>query len=515
MGGRGTGALLLSSLSMLLVEAMPVPAIRVSTANDRPIRADGQYVLYWMTAHRRTRWNFALERAIDHAKRLAKPLVIFEPLRLRYRWASDRLHRFVIEGMRDHATALASKPVTYFPFVEPSPGAASPLLSQLAEDAAIVVTDEYPGFFLPRMIDAVRVRLPAALECVDSNGVMPLRAPGRTFTVAHSYRRWMQKQVLEALFEFPAANPLARVKLPRLTSLPDAVTRRWPAADLVDLLDRGGIGRLPLDHTVQPNAQIRGGAAEASKRMRRFLQRRLSDYAERRNDPDEPATSGLSPYLHFGHLSAHELVSELLAGEGWTPDCASRPNGKNHGFWNVSASAEAFLDQLLCWRELSFNTAFRCPGSYDRYESLPSWALHTLAEHRNDARPRIYRLEQFERAQTHDELWNAAQRELVQTGTMHNYLRMLWGKKILHWTESPEEALSVMIQLNNKYALDGRDPNSYGGIFWVLGRYDRPWGPKRPVFGSVRYMTSESARRKLRLTGYLQRFGGENCPASC
>jgi len=155
---------------------------------------------------------------------------------------------------------------------------------------------------------------------------------------------------------------------------------------------------------------------------------------------------------------------------------------------------------------MGFNMSFRHPDSYDQFDSLPDWARKTLQSHASDPRPAIYTPEEFEHAQTHDELWNAAQTELRTTGVIHNYMRMLWGKKILHWTSTPQEALQVMIHLNNKYGLDGRDPNSYSGIFWVLGRYDRAWGPQRPVFGSVRYMTSDSARKKLRLKKYLARF---------
>ncbi len=157
---------------------------------------------------------------------------------------------------------------------------------------------------------------------------------------------------------------------------------------------------------------------------------------------------------------------------------------------------------------------FRNPHSYDRYDSLPDWAQKTLAEHADDQRPYLYSLEQFERASTHDSIWNAAQRQLVREGVMQNYMRMLWGKKILHWTESPQQALEFMIELNNKYALDGRDPNSYSGIFWTLGRYDRAWGPKRPVFGAIRYMTSESAEKKLRLKSYLKKYAETPQPTS-
>jgi deoxyribodipyrimidine photo-lyase len=169
-------------------------------------------------------------------------------------------------------------------------------------------------------------------------------------------------------------------------------------------------------------------------------------------------------------------------------------------------SAEAFLDQIVTWRELGFNLCWQ-RTDYDRYASLPEWARRTLAAHAADTREHVYGLEPFEAAATHDPLWNAAQRQLVREGRIHTYLRMLWGKKILQWTPSPEAALAVMVELNNKYAVDGRDPNSYAGIFWVLGRYDRAWGPERPVFGTVRYMSSVNTARKVRVKDYLRVWG--------
>lgn len=491
---------------------MSIPRIRHSYANDHDVRENGYYVLYWMIAFRRPRYNFALQHAVDRAKQFGKPLVIFEPLRVRYRWASDRLHRFVIEGMRDNANHFASSPVTYFPYVEPKPGDGTPLLHRLAKKACTVVADEYPCFFLPHLITAVQDRIPARLELVDSNGVMPLRTPDRTFTVAHSYRRWMQKNILDALLETPREDPLKNVDLPKLDSLPSGITKKWPAADFDDLLDGDGISNIPIDHEVKPCTNISGGHVDAGKRLKQFVSKTIHVYNDDRNHPDEHATTGLSPHLHFGHLSAHEVVAAVLNQENWTPDQASPANGKNHGFWNTSEAAEAFLDQVLTWREMGFNLAFREPEKYDKFESLPDWAKATLAETADDERPYVYSLEAFESATTHDELWNAAQRELVRTGVMHNYMRMLWGKKILHWTKSPLDALQIMEHLNNKYALDGRDPNSYSGIFWVLGRYDRAWGPKRPIFGSVRYMTSDSAAKKLRLKQYVKRFQADQVP---
>lgn len=485
---------------------MPIPTIRHSHANDHDVREGGDYVLYWMIAFRRPRYNFALQHAVDRAKQFGKPLVIFEPLRVRYQWASDRLHRFVIEGMRDNAAAFEKRPVTYFPYVEPRPGDGTPLLHVLAERAVTVVTDEYPCFFLPTMIAAVKDRLPARLELVDSNGVMPLRKPDRTFTVAHSYRRWMQKNILDELADMPVMDPLARVQLPRLESLPAKVTRRWKPADFADLLDGDGLSKIPIDHEVRPSPVVTGGAVSAAERLDRFAEKTIHVYNDDRNHPDEHATTGLSPHLHFGHLSAHELVSRILEREDWTPDKAAKPNGKNHGFWNTGEPAEAFLDQVLTWREMGFNLTFRHPDDYDKITSLPDWAQKTIAETASDPRPEIYSLDELEHARTGDPIWNAAQREIVRTGVMHNYMRMLWGKKILQWSATAQDALGAMIHLNNKYGLDGRDPNSYSGIFWVLGRYDRAWGPKRPIFGSLRYMTSDSARKKLRLEKYLKRF---------
>lgn len=488
---------------------MPIPAIRHHHANGHDIRPDGDFVLYWMIAYRRTRYNFSLQHAVDRANQFGKPLLIFEPLRTRYQWASDRIHRFIIEGMRDNAAAVAKTKAAYFPYVEPAPGKGSPLLHQLARQACTVVTDEYPCFFLPHMIDAVKHRIPARLEVVDGNGIMPLRLPDRTFTVAHSYRRWMQKNVLDSLATMPYEKPLSKLKTksPSINDLlPNNVVRKWEHADFESLIEGDGLAAIPIDHDVPPSPSVRGGQADGLKRVDKFVNKTLDVYNDDRNHPDEHATTGLSPHLHFGHIAAHEMVDRIFERESWTPDQASPANGKNHGFWNTSEPAEAFLDQLLTWREIGFNQAFRHPNMYDKLASLPEWAQKSIQQTSDDERPYVYSLEQFEMAETHDELWNAAQTEIVQTGVMHNYMRMLWGKKILHWTRSAQEALDIMIHLNNKYGLDGRDPNSYCGILWVLGRTDRAWGPKRPVFGSIRYMTSDSARKKLRLNQYLERF---------
>jgi deoxyribodipyrimidine photo-lyase len=266
------------------------------------------------------------------------------------------------------------------------------------------------------------------------------------------------------------------------------------------------LARLPVDHAVCP-VPYRGGPVAARAALRRFLDGNLMRYADAACHPDEDARSGLSPYLHFGHLSAHEVFREVTRHEGWSPAQLSGPSGgRRKGWWGMGPSVEAFLDQLVTWRELGYNMCSR-RDDYDRFESLPAWAQATLTRHAADPRPHVYSLGEFESARTHDQLWNAAQTQLLREGRIHNDLRMLWGKKVLEWTAHPREALDVLIELNNKYAVDGRDPNSYSGIFWVLGRYDRPWGPERPIFGTVRYLSSESMQRKRRLCNYWGRYG--------
>jgi deoxyribodipyrimidine photo-lyase len=483
-----------------------VPALRVTARNAAPVRPDRSFVLYWMTAARRPRANFGLDHAIDRARELHKPLVVLEALRCGYRWASDRIHAFVLQGMADNRDAFARTPVVYHPYVERTHGSGKGLLAALAQHACAVVTDEFPCFFLPSMLAAAAHRLDVCLEAVDGNGLLPLRATAAPFLRAVDLRRFLQRHLADHLATAPRQEPLRRLELPQLARLPDEVTRRWPAAAAAEL-DGRDLAMLPIDHAVAPVAGLAGGHRGGAARLRSFLEHGLRDYAERRSHPDADAQSGLSPWLHFGHVGVHQVLHELARHEGWSADrLGSRADGKREGFWGMSTNAEAFLDELVTWRELGFLTCHHRPGDYDRFESLPAWARVTLAAHAGDARPALYSPAELAAASTGDELWNAAQHQLTAGGTIHNYLRMLWGKKILEWTPTPQDAFAVMVELNNRFAVDGRDPNSYSGISWVLGRYDRPWGPERPVFGTVRYMTSESTKRKLRLREWLARW---------
>ncbi|WP_428265782.1 deoxyribodipyrimidine photolyase [Haliangium sp.] len=483
-----------------------MPASRVRLVTDAPVRRERPYVLYWMVAARRTQANFALDRAVDWARVLDKSMLIFEPLRCGYRWASDRLHRFVLDGMADQLERLVRTSATYYPYLEPRPGAGSGLLAALAEHACVVVTDDYPEFFLPRMVAAAGRRVDVRLEAVDGNGLYPIAATDRVFTTAASFRRHLHKSLAPHLDACPRTEPLRR--LPRRTAtLPAAIVTRWPPLPPEELRRRADtlLARLPIDHAVSVSS-VRGGPIAACEVLERFVTHGLARYDSDRRHPDQDVGSGLSPYLHFGHISVHQVFRRLMDRDGWTVDSlAEVPSGRRGGWWGASPEVEAFLDELITWRELGYHTSAK-QRDHDRYESLPAWARETLDEHADDPRPHLYSRAALERAETHDPIWNAAQTQLVREGRMHNYLRMLWGKKVLEWSPTAREALAVLIELNNKYALDGRDPNSYSGIFWCLGRYDRAWGPERPIFGKVRYMSSDSTRRKCRLSRYLATY---------
>lgn len=482
-----------------------VPALRIRKLNDCDLFDDGQFVLYWMTAFRRPFYNFALQRAVEWAEKLQKPLLILEALRSDYPYASDRIHSFILQGMANNAEHFAATTAHYYPFVETENGSGKGLLEKLAESASLIVTDDHPGFFYPHMIQTAAEKISVSLEAVDSNGLLPLRAADHDYPTAYAFRRFLQKELPGHLFDFPVADPLQTPELPKLKFVIEEIQQCWPPATH-ELLAASStsLARLPIDHSVAA-VEERGGFKEAELYLQRFFEERLPDYLQR-SEPEQQVSSELSPFLHFGHISAHQIVQQLFAQENWTIGHLSpETRGKRCGWWGLSEAAESFLDELITWREVGFNAAWLRPD-YDQYHSLPDWARESLAKHRVDPRINIYSLEQFEQSQTHDPLWNAAQNQLRREGRIQNYLRMLWGKKIFEWSPDAETAMQTMLSLNDKYALDGRDPNSISGIFWCLGRYDRAWGPERPIFGKIRYMTSENTARKFSVKKYLQRY---------
>ena len=480
---------------------------RIRIANSRPVRPDGRFVLYWMIAARRPASNFALDRAVAWASALGRPLVILEALRVDYAWASDRLHRFILDGMRDNRRAFRGTQALYYPYVEPAAGSGKGLLSALAAEASVVVTDEFPCFFLPRMVNAAATRLDVRLEVVDSNGLVPL-VRERTFAAAAHYRRFMQKRLVAA--SRPTCPPIIRFAARGCRD-----SRQCPPRSAGDgHRPEHGCCRPPLRRlphcrsTTQSHpSRHREVLPRRAGAFRSFVAKRLTTYHEARNHPDLRGTSRLSPYLHFGHVSAHQVFNAVMRKERWTVGrLPQRATGSREGWWGVGPGAEAFLDQLVVWRELAVPHMRRASRTTTtRTESLPAWARQTLEAHLDDERPHLYSRKQFETAATHDPLWNAAQREMLRDGWFHNYVRMLWGKKILEWSATPQLALAVMEALMNRWSLDGRNPNWYAGYYWTVGRYDRPW-PERPIYGRVRSMSSENVARKIHVTDYLRRY---------
>jgi deoxyribodipyrimidine photo-lyase len=485
------------------------PPSRIRRLNDRPVCSTGAYVLYWMTTARRPGSNFGLQRAVETAVELNRPLVVLEALRCDYPWASDRIHRFVLDGMAANARAFAGRSVLYYPYVEPAPGAGQGLIAALGAHACAIVTDWFPAFFIPRMNESAGRQATVRMEAVDSNGIIPVADHGRAFPTARGYRAFMQRVLKAHVRNVPDMDPLRLLESNSIAVLPGNIASSWPPASPSLLQGNNAeLSMLGIDHSVKPLA-LRGGCETAKRTLRAFVDRKLERYGEAHHHPDLDGTSRLSPYLHFGHISAHQIFEAVMTRERWTTRrLAAGASGAREGWWGVSPSAETFLDQLLVWRELAFNGCGWSEG-LGRYATLPEWARTTLEAHLDDPRPHLYSRETLDAAETHDEIWNAVQRELKHTGWFHGYMRMLWGKKILEWCEHPADALGHMEHLMNRYSLDGRDPVSYASFGWVLGRYDRPW-PERPIFGTVRCMTSGSAKRKLQMKDYLQRHAGSS-----
>jgi deoxyribodipyrimidine photo-lyase len=316
----------------------------------------------------------------------------------------------------------------------------------------------------------------------------------------------MQRNFIECYKQSPKKEPVKDLENKKVITLrKNSSVKGMTVNEYLQKRETTFLNRLPINHSIA-KVTFKGTRKAALQRLDEFAGNGLWKYTENRNDPDENATSGLSIWLHYGKISTFEIVEKLFQQQPreWHFDKITYKKGSASGFFNGNRNIENFLDQLITWREVGFHYAYHEPD-YDKYETLPDWAFQTLEKHKKDPRKYIYELDELAHSRTHDELWNAAQTELREEGVMNNYMRMLWGKKVIEWTPNPEIALAYLIDLNNRYAVDGRDPNSYSGIFWCFGRFDRAW-QERPIYGKVRYMTSESARKKLKLEEYLKKY---------
>ncbi|MCC5942552.1 MAG: hypothetical protein JJU37_13515 [Balneolaceae bacterium] len=481
---------------------------RIFKKNSNQPNPDGEYILYWMQINRRFHYNYALEYAVAWANKLGKPLLILEAFSCDYPWASNRSHTFMMQGMKEHHDYANQQELNYVSFVEEKSGQYKKLLFNLSQKASVLITDEYPVFIMRKRNSTYPEELSIPYITVDSNGLIPLGLTEKDPYSAYLFRKIMQKHFIEAYTSPPKNNPLDDLKNRETVELANEIFQDIPDVEKALNDIPFFIENLSINHSIKP-IDWHGGRQAALGMLGQFIKNGLLVYDEKRNDPDEKKTSNLSPWLHFGKISAYEIVHAVLQHqpEGWDLDKITFNKGSTGGFFNGNPNIDSFLDEIITWREVGFHYAHH-REDYDKFESLPDWALKTLNKHRDDPREWIYDYDQLAQSKTHDEIWNAAQTQLREEGIIHNYLRMLWGKKVIEWTPDPETALQYLIDLNNNYAIDGRDPNSYSGIFWCFGRFDRAW-QERPIFGKLRYMTSESTRKKVKLKSYLSAHGAE------
>jgi deoxyribodipyrimidine photo-lyase len=444
---------------------------RVRALNQEPVRQYGRYVLYWCRWNRRVESNHALLYAAEVANRMNLPLVCLERLSCAYPTASDRFHTFVLEGVREMQARLHKLGAGYIFQLPRRKTASDARLRAVIARAATVVTD-----------DCLRAtpRIDVQLHAVDSSCIVPMsRIPERSYA-AYSIRPKIHRLLPEFLRPVPAVELRRRCR-ETFGDLHTEVT----AGNLAEL-----VASCEIDHGVGPSTTFRGGRKAAQEALRRFLDHRLRRYARDKNEPSAHATSDLSPYLHYGHISSLEVA------------LAVRQHAREH-----KLMAEEFLEELIVRRELAFNfwryAEPRRAGSHATLDALPDWARKTIAAHRHDTRDTPCTREQFERAATHDDLWNATQKELLLRGKIHGYYRMFWGKKIVEWSASAAEALATMLYLHDRYALDGDDPNTYANILWCFGLHDRPW-PERPIYGTIRSMGRSGMERKTNVDAYIK-----------
>ncbi len=439
---------------------------RVKALNSRaPLR--GSYVLYWMQASQRASCNHALAYAAAAANERKLSLLVFFGLTESYPSANLRHYRFMLDGLAETQADLAGMRIRLAVRRQsPEKGAI-----ELARDASLVVVDR--GYLRHQRMwrHAAAERMACPLIQVESDVVVPIQeASPKEEYAAFTLRPKITRQLDRYLVPFEEVRP-ARSSL-----------------DLdiegIDLSDLGAaLDSLHIDRDTHPVEGIRGGPSRAGARLRAFLEEGLDHYGEKRNDPALDRGSVMSPYLHFGQISPLQIALEVQKAGG--------------------PAADSYLEELIVRRELSMNFVYYNPA-YDSLEGLPAWARATLREHAEDRREYLYSLRELEEARTHDPYWNAAQREMVATGRMHNYMRMYWGKKIIAWSESPAVAYRAAMYLNDKYELDGRDGNSYAGVLWCFGKHDRAW-KERAVLGKLRFMSQEGLRRKFDMESYVRR----------
>ncbi len=447
------------------------PRVRVRRAG--PPAANSKCVVYWMQRSQRALDNPALDVAVNLANALELPLVVFFSAISNFPGANERHYAFMNQGFGDTEEDLAERRIG-FVLRRPPRNSLEAFLAEV--QAAMLIGDENPCREPERWRRVLSARLRIPFWTVDADVVVPSGLFSKGMYALHIFRPKLYAELPRFLVKSDAPVPQREWKRPRdLESFPvrEDITQGWKS----------------LDRSVRPVDSFTGGTHRAVQRLQEFVDRQLSDYEKMRNHPESDGTSRLSPYLHFGQIGP--LTIALAVEKACKAGKASR------------AACDSFLNEVIGWRELAVNFV-KFNANYDSLECAEPWAKKTLLEHAGDRREWNYTIEGLERSQTHDELWNAAQNQMVKFGWMHNYMRMYWAKKILEWSPDPARAFDTCVTLNDRYFLDGRDPNGYAGIAWSIGgKFDRPWF-ERPIFGTIRYMSGASTGRKFNSKRYIQ-----------
>jgi deoxyribodipyrimidine photo-lyase len=452
----------------------------VPLAKRAPVHGD--FVLYWMASTQRFEENWALRFATLEANRLGLPLLIHHGLDPTYPYASDRVHTFVLEGARELAMRARTLGLIYRFALRHRRDDDRRVVDRIASRAALVVTDLFPTAGVLERTLRFADRVACRVVMVDSSGIAPAAEFPREQSAAFQMRGRLLKGLDTHLEEVEDRAPRKSVS----DALAASVEVDW--LDLAHVEIAAEVARCEIDHEVGAVAEVVGGLRAARGRLEEFVSDGLDAYDERRREPsDEGGSSRLSRWLHFGMISSAEVVR---AAKAHAPEPA----------------LESFLNEIVVWRELALNFCLR-RADYMKLRATPEWAQKSMAAHKDDEREVIYSPKQLEEGTTDSDLWNASQHELVQSGTMHNAVRQLWGKSVLLWTRKYGDALRILLHLNDKYAIDGRDPNGFANIQWCFGKFDRPF-PERPVWGTIRPMSLERARSKYDTKSYIERWSG-------
>ncbi len=440
---------------------------RITKRNQQPVQSKA-YVLYWMQQAQRTLDNHALEYAIKRANTLQQPLLVFFGLTGSFPDANKRHYTFMLEGVQEVQTHLKKRNIPFVVKYTSPPKSIRPLL----KEASLLVVDQGYLRIQKQWRTQVASKCPCQMIQVESDVIVPVKvASQKEEYSAATIRPKITKQLATFL------QPL------KTQHLQKTHRKQKPTSEEIQDI-KTILKKLQIDTSVPPSKTFKGGTQHALRHLNEFIDHKLDGFSEYRNDPTKEYVSHLSPYLHFGQISP--LTIALAAQEADKKD------------------TNAFLEELIIRRELAINFVYY-NNTYDQYSAIPAWAQTTLKKHEKDKRAYLYSFEEFEHAKTHDPYWNAAQKQMTCTGKMHGYMRMYWGKKIIEWTNSPQQAFEIALKLNNKYELDGRDPNGFTGVAWCFGKHDRAW-KERPIFGKIRYMNENGLKRKFEIDTYASRW---------